>query len=52
MRFNEFPEGQILEFGASALTAAEIVEFATRYDPQPFHIDPVAEKATMLRSAL
>jgi acyl dehydratase len=24
------------------VTEAEIVEFATRYDPQPFHIDPEA----------
>jgi acyl dehydratase len=46
MMFNEFREGQILEFGGYFLTAAEIVEFATRYDPQPFHIDPVAAKAT------
>ena len=32
-------------FGAarrSALTAAAIIAFAREYDPQPFHIDPVA----------
>jgi len=30
------------EFGQHVLTEAEIIEFALRWDPQPFHIDPVA----------
>src|SRR5580693_5064941 len=28
------------------VTAAEIVEFATRFDPQPFHLDEAAGKGS------
>lgn len=30
-----------------ALDVAQIIEFATRFDPQPFHLDPEAAKATL-----
>lgn len=46
MKFNEFHEGQVLEFGSYTVTEAEVIEFATRYDPQPFHIDPPAARAS------
>ncbi len=46
MKFSEFREGQVLEFGSYELGEAEIIEFAKHYDPQPFHIDPVAAKAS------
>lgn len=46
MRFSEFREGLVLEFGSYTLSEAEIVEFASRYDPQPFHIDAAAAAAT------
>lgn len=39
MKFAEFFPGQLLEFGAHTVTEIEIIEFAKRYDPQPFHID-------------
>ena len=35
-----------MEFGSHTMTQEEIIEFATKYDPQPFHIDPEAAKAT------
>lgn len=40
--FEDFHDGDIYELGSHTLTAAEIVEFATRYDPQPFHVDEAA----------
>lgn len=46
MKFSEFRVGQVLEFGSYALSEAEIIEFASRYDPQPFHIDPAAAGAS------
>jgi acyl dehydratase len=38
--FDELSVGQQAEFGSFVLTEAEILDFARRYDPQPFHIDP------------
>ncbi len=40
--FEDYRPGLVLEFGARTVEAAEIVEFASRYDPQPFHVDAEA----------
>jgi len=40
--FEDFAAGEVFEFGDRLITAEEIVEFARRYDPQPFHTDPAA----------
>lgn len=40
--FEDYPEGAVYEFGSVAVTAAEIVAFARRFDPQPMHLDPAA----------
>jgi acyl dehydratase len=40
--FEDFAEGEVFEFGDRLITAEEIVEFARRYDPQPFHVDEAA----------
>lgn len=45
--FEDFEPGQVLELGSVAVTEAEIVEFARRYDPQPFHLDPEAAKESV-----
>lgn len=37
--FEDFTEGDIYELGSRTLTKEELIEFATQYDPQPFHID-------------
>src|SRR5690606_30803091 len=37
--FEDFRPGEVIEFGDYLVTEEEIVEFATRYDPQPFHVD-------------
>jgi acyl dehydratase len=40
--FEDYAAGEVFEFGDRLITAEEIVEFARRYDPQPFHTDPTA----------
>jgi acyl dehydratase len=45
--FEDFTPGRVFELGAVTVSADEIVEFAARFDPQPFHIDPVAAAETM-----
>jgi acyl dehydratase len=39
MRFEQLIAGSRLRAGPRAVTEDEIVEFARRYDPQPFHVD-------------
>ena len=36
---DEFTPGQRFRTGGITLTEAEIIDFAWRYDPQPFHLD-------------
>lgn len=40
--FEDYRVGEVFEFGDELVTEQEIVEFASRYDPQPFHVDPAA----------
>jgi acyl dehydratase len=37
--FEDYVPGHVYEFGTIAVTEAEIIEFARRYDPQSFHLD-------------
>lgn len=44
--FEDFHPGEVLEFGDYRVTEEEIIEYAKRYDPQSFHVDPkAAEKS-------
>lgn len=43
--YEDLTIGEYAESSAGVVTEAEIVEFATRYDPQYFHTDPDAAKA-------
>ena len=45
--FESFEIGQVQEFGAYEVTEAEILEFARKYDPQFFHLDPEAAKNSL-----
>ncbi len=38
--YEDFIVGQVREYGSYRVTAGEMVAFASRYDPQPFHVDP------------
>ena len=43
--FEDYVAGSVGVFGGIAITEAEIVEFARRYDPQSIHADPAAARA-------
>ncbi len=40
--YEDIEVGDTESFGSYEVTEEEIVEFAERYDPQPFHLDPEA----------
>ena len=40
--FEDYRAGEVLDLGSRTLGEAEIIEFASRYDPLPFHTDPAA----------
>jgi acyl dehydratase len=44
--FEDFKVGDVTEVGPVSVSENEIVAFAQRYDPQPFHIDTEAAKAS------
>ena len=47
MRYwEDFQVGDVRDVGPVTVSEAEIVEFAQRFDPQPFHVDPDAAKAS------
>lgn len=45
--FEDFEVGMTSEFGPRAITEAEIIDFAAQWDPQPFHLDGEAARASM-----
>jgi len=40
--FEDFAVGQVFTFGAWEMDRAEMLAFAERYDPEPFHVDEAA----------
>lgn len=40
--FEDIRPGDVIRLGSVEVTRDEIVEFASRYDPQPFHLDEEA----------
>jgi acyl dehydratase len=42
--FEEIEIGQAMELGSHTFTSEDIIRFAKKYDPQPFHTDPEAAK--------
>lgn len=45
--FDDFAIGSRIEAGRVAVDADEVAAFASRFDPQPFHVDPVAAAESM-----
>ena len=45
--FEDFPAGSTVVSAARTITREEMVEFASKYDPQPFHVDEAAAKNTI-----
>jgi acyl dehydratase len=42
--FEDYVPGTTADCGSFTMSEADIVAFAKEYDPQPFHVDPVAAK--------
>lgn len=47
MRFEEFAIGQVFVTGTRTLHEAEIINFASTWDKQSFHLDPVAAEQSI-----
>jgi acyl dehydratase len=43
----DFAVGQVFRSGSLCVNAGAIKDFAAQFDPQPFHLDDAAAKATM-----
>ena len=46
--FEDFREGATISLGSKTVTAEEIIDFASQFDPQPMHLDEEAGKASIL----
>jgi acyl dehydratase len=46
--YEDFEEGASVPLGSKAVTAEEIIEFASEFDFQPMHLDEEAGKASIL----
>ena len=45
--FEDYIPGDIHEFGTIAVEESDVISFAKRFDPQPFHTDPEAGKQSI-----
>jgi|SRR5579859_290272 len=45
--FEDFKKGDAFDLGTIVLTEEEMIAFARRYDPQPFHVSPEQAEATL-----
>ena len=45
--FEDYVPGAVHEFGSIAVEEAEMIDFARRFDPQPFHTDPETAKKSV-----
>ena len=45
--FDDYVVGETFEFGETIVSEADIIAFARQFDPQPFHIDPVAARSSI-----
>jgi acyl dehydratase len=48
LTFEDFEPGRTFALGPKTVTAAEIIEFAREFDPQPMHLDEAAGRASIL----
>jgi len=47
LAFEDFPPGRVFELGTVVVDREEMVAFARRFDPQPFHIDEKAAETSL-----
>ena len=46
--WEDFPVGEVADFGAYEVKREELVEFASEFDPQPFHLNEEIAKTSLL----
>ncbi|MDH4988442.1 MaoC family dehydratase [Aminobacter anthyllidis] len=46
--YEDLGEGVVIDLGTKIVVAQEIIEFASEFDAQPFHLDEEAGKASIL----
>ena len=47
LAFEDFAPGRVFELGTAVVDRAEMVAFARRFDPQPFHVDEEAGQSSI-----
>jgi acyl dehydratase len=47
LTFEDFTPGRVFDLGTALVDREEMVAFARRFDPQPFHIDEDAARASL-----
>ena len=47
IHFEDFKVGQVIELGSCTVSKDEIIAFARKFDPQPFHIDEAAAERSI-----
>lgn len=45
--FEDFEPGKVIDVGSRTVPEEEIIEFASKYDPQPFHVDKAAAEKSI-----
>jgi acyl dehydratase len=45
--WEDFPVGQVREFGGYVVTRDAVLAFAREFDPQPFHLDDASAEASL-----
>lgn len=45
--FEDYEQGEIIRGAGITLSESDIIEFAFKYDPQPFHIDKIAASTSI-----
>jgi acyl dehydratase len=48
LHFEDFKQGQQFDLGSLKVSKEDILEFASEFDPQPFHLSEEAGEASML----
>jgi len=46
--YEDFPIGRVVDLGQVRVDRDEMVQFAERFDPQPFHVDEEAARHSLL----
>jgi acyl dehydratase len=47
LAFEDFPPGRVFDLGTVVVDRDEMVAFARRFDPQPFHVDEQAAEESL-----